>query len=237
MRHARRPTNAAGAARLVRIATPQSARARAPGSAPRSRLRPRCAPIDLLKWGVSDRAFDALDQCPWCFARVIASLADCEHEHHQDPSVRRSDGSLRLRCVIGAATHAGRAADVDSGRAGRARHGHRRRSVDHRLRAGAGAGAREGRAAQRQRARSSEIISETKRLRDRSRPCIQVAGQLRTGRVKITIGSDGRALRVELNGYLQGTPEGGCVTAAFRDFHVAPFAGEPVTVKVSISLP
>lgn len=83
----------------------------------------------------------------------------------------------------------------------------------------------------------SEIISETKRLRDRSRPCIQVAGQLRTGRVKITIGSDGRALSVELNGHLKGTPEGGCVTSAFRDFHVAPFAGEPVTVKVSISLP
>jgi hypothetical protein len=83
----------------------------------------------------------------------------------------------------------------------------------------------------------SEIISETKRLRDRSRPCIQVAGQLRTGRVKITIGSDGRALQVELNGHLKGTPEGGCVTTAFRDFHVAPFAGEPVVVKVSISLP
>lgn len=83
----------------------------------------------------------------------------------------------------------------------------------------------------------AEVISETKRLRDRSRHCITVAGQLRTGRVVITIGTDGRALRVELNGHLKGTSEGGCVTKAFGDFHVAPFEGEPVTVKMLLSLP
>lgn len=83
----------------------------------------------------------------------------------------------------------------------------------------------------------AEVISETKRLRDRSRHCITVAGQLRTGRVAITIGTDGRALRIELNGHLKGTSEGGCVTKAFGDFHVAPFEGEPVTVKMLLSLP
>jgi hypothetical protein len=83
----------------------------------------------------------------------------------------------------------------------------------------------------------AEVISETKRLRDRSRHCITVAGQLRTGRVMITIGPDGNALRVELKGHLQGTPEGKCVTTEFREFHVDPFEGEPVTVRMSISLP
>ncbi len=83
----------------------------------------------------------------------------------------------------------------------------------------------------------AEVISETKRLRDRSRHCITVAGELRTGRLMITIGSDGNALRVELKGHLQGTPEGKCVTTEFREFHVHPFEGEPVTVKMSISLP
>jgi len=46
-----------------------------------------------------------------------------------------------------------------------------------------------------------------------------------------------RALRIELNGHLKGTSEGGCVTKAFGDFHVAPFEGEPVTVKMLLSLP
>jgi hypothetical protein len=81
------------------------------------------------------------------------------------------------------------------------------------------------------------IIAETKRLRDRARSCITVAGELRTGRVKITIAPSGHANEVVLTGHLGKSAESGCVTTAFRDFHVAPFAGEPVTVKMSISLP
>lgn len=81
------------------------------------------------------------------------------------------------------------------------------------------------------------IVAETKRLRDRARSCIKVAGELLTGRVKITIAPDGRAHEVALTGHLGQGPESGCVTTAFRDFHVAPFAGAPVTVKMSISLP
>jgi hypothetical protein len=81
------------------------------------------------------------------------------------------------------------------------------------------------------------IVAETKRLRNVSRACITVPGALRTGRVFVTIAPNGRADRVVVKGHLEGTPEGGCVEIAFRDFHVAPFAGPPVTVKMSISIP
>ena len=81
------------------------------------------------------------------------------------------------------------------------------------------------------------IVAETKRLRNASRACITVPGALRTGRVFVTIAPTGRADRVVVKGHLEGTPEGGCVATAFRDFHVAPFAGAPVTVKMSISIP
>jgi hypothetical protein len=81
------------------------------------------------------------------------------------------------------------------------------------------------------------IVAETKRLRNASRACITVPGALRTGRVFVTIAPNGRADRVVVKGHLEGTPEGGCVEVAFRGFHVAPFAGPPVTVKMSISIP
>ncbi len=81
------------------------------------------------------------------------------------------------------------------------------------------------------------IVAETKRLRDLARGCITEPGALRTGRVILTIGPSGRTDRVVVDGHLGGTPEGGCVASAFRGFHVAPFAGAPVTVKMSISLP
>ena len=81
------------------------------------------------------------------------------------------------------------------------------------------------------------IVAETKRLRDASRACVTVAGALHTGRVFVTIAPNGHADRVVVKGHLEGTPEGGCVEVAFRGFHVAPFVGAPVTVKMSISIP
>lgn len=81
------------------------------------------------------------------------------------------------------------------------------------------------------------IVAETKRLRDVTRSCVTVPGALRTGRVIVTIAPNGRADRVVVKGHLEGTPEGGCVASAFRGFHVPPFVGEPVTVKLSISIP
>ena len=81
------------------------------------------------------------------------------------------------------------------------------------------------------------IVAETKRLRTVTRSCVTVPGALRTGRVIVTIAPSGRADRVVVTGHLEGTPEGGCVASAFRDFHVPPFVGEPVTVKMSISIP
>jgi hypothetical protein len=81
------------------------------------------------------------------------------------------------------------------------------------------------------------IVAETKRLRNRARACITVPGALRTGRVTVVIGPNGRADSVVVTGHLEGTTEGGCVATAFRDLHVAPFAGAPVTVKMSVSLP
>ena len=81
------------------------------------------------------------------------------------------------------------------------------------------------------------VIAETKRLRDSARGCVKEAGALLTGRVHITIAPSGRASSVKVKGHLGGTPEGGCVATAFRGFHVAPFVGSPVTVKMSISLP
>lgn len=81
------------------------------------------------------------------------------------------------------------------------------------------------------------IVAETKRLRNASRACVTVAGALRTGRVFVTIAPNGHADRVVVKGHLEGTPEGGCVEVAFRGFHVAPFIGAPVTVKMSISIP
>jgi hypothetical protein len=81
------------------------------------------------------------------------------------------------------------------------------------------------------------IVAETKRLRNASRACVTVAGALRTGRVFVTIAPNGHADRVVVKGHLEGTPEGGCVEIAFRGFHVAPFVGAPVTVKMSISIP
>ncbi len=81
------------------------------------------------------------------------------------------------------------------------------------------------------------IVAETKRLRNASRACITVPGALRTGRVFVTIAPNGRADHVVVKGHLEGTPEGECVTMAFRDFRIAPFVGAPVTVKMSISIP
>jgi len=82
------------------------------------------------------------------------------------------------------------------------------------------------------------VVAETKRVRDLVRGCIHEAGALRTGRVIITIEPSGRPSRVVVGGHLKGTPEGGCVATGFRAaFHVAPFVGAPVTVKMSISIP
>jgi hypothetical protein len=81
------------------------------------------------------------------------------------------------------------------------------------------------------------IVAETKRLRDRSRACVTGAGELRTGRVFVTIASTGYPDRVVVKGHLEGTPEGSCVASKFRDFHVRPFVGAPVTVRMSISIP
>jgi hypothetical protein len=81
------------------------------------------------------------------------------------------------------------------------------------------------------------IVAETKRLRNVARSCVTVAGALHTGRVKVTIAANGRATSVAVTGHLEGTPEGACVATTFRDFHVAPFIGAPVTVKMSISIP
>jgi hypothetical protein len=81
------------------------------------------------------------------------------------------------------------------------------------------------------------IVAETKRLRNASRSCVTLAGGLRTGRVIVTIAPSGRADNVTVTGHLRSTPEGGCVVTRFRDFHVPPFAGAPVTVRMSISIP
>jgi hypothetical protein len=82
------------------------------------------------------------------------------------------------------------------------------------------------------------IIAETKRVRDLVRGCVTEPGALRTGRVHVTLAPNGHADRVVISGHLKGTPEGGCVATGFRTyFHVAPFVGPPVTVKMSISLP
>lgn len=81
------------------------------------------------------------------------------------------------------------------------------------------------------------IVAETKRLRNITRSCVTVAGALRTGRVHVTIAPNGHATSVVVKGHLEGTPEGACVASAFRDFHVPPFIGAPVMVKMSISIP
>ena len=61
--------------------------------------------------------------------------------------------------------------------------------------------------------------------------CKKPDGPTGTGRVAVTFAPTGKATATIEGAPFAGTPVGGCVAAWFRAVHVAPFGGDPVTVR------
>lgn len=67
--------------------------------------------------------------------------------------------------------------------------------------------------------------------------CRRPGGLTGAGKAVVTIGSNGRAQSVSVQGKLANTPIGECVASQFRTVKVPPFDGEPVTVSKGFVIP